>query len=129
MAIVGEYLKSKLSNLIVKVTELNLNMGRFSAIVIVPIATKHVGKEINMLNPAYFGPYTPTPQELIEWGETDTLTNDNPNKVEVDDKDVNLRLECLKLASNNKNGQSKDYIIRLANNYYEWITQKPLTND
>ena len=68
MAIVGQYLKSKVSNLIVRVTELNLNMGRFSAIVIIPIATRHVGKEINMLHPAYFEPYTPTPQELIEWG-------------------------------------------------------------
>jgi hypothetical protein len=38
-------------------------------------------------------------------------------------KDVELRLECLKLASNNKNGQSKDAILQLAEEYYEWITK------
>ena len=131
--------------------------------------------------------YTPTPQELIEWGETetppkymksidpetkglvvefvedrligefkgiviergetdysvgalhtrwvescfepcelntDTLTNDNPNKVEVDDKDVNLRLECLKLAIelNKRNGGlDMAYCLEEAIESYNWI--------
>ena len=38
-------------------------------------------------------------------------------------KDTELRLECLKLASNNKNGQSKDAILQLADDYYDWITK------
>ena len=118
MTIVGQYLKSKVSNLIVKVTELNQIIHRFSAIVIVPIATKHVGKEIHMLHPVYFEPYEPTPQELIQWGETATLTNDNPNKVEVDDKDVSLRLECLKLALQY---QISNPLIG-AQGFYDWIT-------
>lgn len=118
MTIVGQYLKSKVSNLIVKVTELNQIMHRFSAIVIVPIATKHVGKEIHMLHPVYFEPYEPTQKELIEWGETDTLTNDNPNKVEVSEKDVNLRLECLKLAT----VHSACGALEIAKDYYNWIT-------
>jgi hypothetical protein len=68
--------------------------------------------------------YTPTPQELIEWGETATLTNDNPNKVEVDDKDVNLRLECLKLAIelNKRNvGLDMAYCLEEAIESYNWI--------
>ena len=49
---------------------------------------------------------------------TATLTNDNPNKVEVYDKDVNLRLKCLKLAvaSNVTDPQV------LAQEFYDWIT-------
>ena len=71
-------------------------------------------------------PYTPTPQELIEWeGIMISATNDNPNKVEVDDKDINLRLDCLKLALQRN---ISDPLI-IANDFYEWITQKPLTND
>lgn len=69
----------------------------------------------------YFEPYTPTPQELIEWGETATLSNDNPSKVEADDKDVNLRLKCLELAIM---GYNTDAIDK-ANDFYEWITKKP----
>lgn len=65
-----------------------------------------------------FKPYTPTPQELIDWGETPTLANDNPNKVEVDDKDINLRLECLKLAVISYN----THAITRANEFYEWVT-------
>ena len=65
-----------------------------------------------------FKPYTPTPQELIEWGETATLTNENPNKVEVDDKDINLRLECLKLALQY---QISNPLIG-ARGFYDWIT-------
>ena len=52
---------------------------------------------------------------------TATLTNDNPNKVEVDDKDVNLRLKCLELAIMGYNTNAIDK----ANDFYEWITQKP----
>lgn len=63
----------------------------------------------------------PTPEELAEWGETATLSNDNPNKVEVDDKDVNLRLECLKLAVELK---PIDPVL-VAGYFYNWITQKP----
>ena len=64
-------------------------------------------------------PYTPTPQELIEWeGIMISATNDNPNKVEVDDKDINLRLDCLKLALQRN---ISDPLI-IANDFYEWIT-------
>ena len=66
-------------------------------------------------------PYTPTPQELIEWNEMLLSTNDNPNKVEVDDKDVNLRLKCLELAIM---GYNTDAIDK-AQEFYEWITTKP----
>ena len=66
----------------------------------------------------FFEPYTPTPQELIEWGETATLSNDNPNKVEVDDKDINLRLKCLKLALQY---QISNPLIG-AQGFYDWIT-------
>ena len=74
-----------------------------------------------------FTTYTPTPEELSEWGETDTLTNDNPNKVEVDDKDANLRLECLKLAvmSNQGIGHDSEVLTNEATEFYNWITQKP----
>ena len=51
---------------------------------------------------------------------TDTLSNDNPNKVEVSDKDINLRLECLKLASNCTLPPSE--VMEQAKEYYEWIT-------
>ena len=84
----------------------------------------NVGNKDNYFYLPYLEPYTPTPQELIEWGETATLTNYNPNKVEVDDKDVNLRLKCLELAIM---GYNTDAIDK-ANEFYEWITQKPLTN-
>ena len=67
---------------------------------------------------SYFKPYKPTPQELIEWGETATLSNDNPNKVEVSDKDVNLRLECLKLALQY---QISNPLLG-AQGFYDWIT-------
>jgi hypothetical protein len=41
-------------------------------------------------------------------------------------QNTELRLECLKLASNNKNGQSKDAILQLEDDYYDWI-MKPLS--
>jgi hypothetical protein len=55
---------------------------------------------------------------------TATLTNDNPNKVEVDDKDVNLRLECLKLAATINQGTSCGIkaVIFDASEIYKWIT-------
>jgi hypothetical protein len=69
--------------------------------------------------------YTPTPQELIEWDEIMlSATNDNSNKVEVDDKDVNLRLECLKLAIelNKRNvGLDMAYCLEEAIESYNWI--------
>ena len=70
-----------------------------------------------------FTPYTPTPQELAEWGETETLSNDNPNKVEVSDKDINLRLECLKLAVTAGKTTSTS-AIDMAEDFYDWITKK-----
>jgi hypothetical protein len=69
--------------------------------------------------------YTPTPQELIEWeGRMLSATNDNPNKVEVDDKDVELRLECLKLAVIGKGNVLTDMVIADAQHYYDWITKQ-----
>ena len=70
-------------------------------------------------------PYTPTPQELIEWeGIMLSATNDNPNKVEVDDKNINLRLECLKLAVklNEVEGSSARTCTLEAQEFYDWIT-------
>lgn len=78
----------------------------------------NVGNKDNYFYLPYLEPYTPTPQELIEWGETETLSNDNSNKVEVDDKYVNLRLECLKLAMQ---GNIVDPLSR-AKRFYGWIT-------
>lgn len=71
-----------------------------------------------------FAPYTPTPQELAEWGET--VSNDNTNKVEVSNKDINLRLECLKLAVNSNKGIKHDasVIVAEAQEFYDWITKK-----
>lgn len=68
-------------------------------------------------------PYTPTPQELIEWGEMLLSTNDNPNKVEVSDKDINLRLECLKLAVaiNQGTGCNNGVIMFDATEFYNWV--------
>ena len=78
-------------------------------------AAKMISNKFNIEN---YKPYEPTPQELIEWGETATLTNDNPNKVEVPDKDINLRLECLKLALQY---QISNPLIG-AQEFYDWIT-------
>lgn len=92
--------------------------GYFTGTVMsVGVSEWKMGEKCDDVSLSWFYPYTPTPQELIEWGETATLTNDNPNKAEVDDKDVNLRLECLKLAiaSNVTDPQV------LAQEFYDWI--------
>lgn len=83
-----------------------------------------VGQFMDDLDIRDFEPYTPTPQELIDWGETDTLTNDNPNNVEVDDKDVNLRLECLKLTIITMDIKCPTGAIDEAEYFYDWITKK-----
>jgi len=82
-----------------------------------------VGEFMDDLDITDFEPYTPTPQELSEWGETTTLTNDNPNKVEVSDKDVNLRLECLKLAvaMDNSIRYELSYFTDKADKIYNWL--------
>lgn len=114
-------MKSTDSRLIVKVETWALGAALFSGTVIVPWGNNTIGLYSMRWITDGFEPYTPTPQELAEWGETDTLTNDNPNKVEVDDKNINLRLECLKLAIEH----TETNVIGSAELFYEWITEKP----
>ena len=122
MVELGKYYKpkhGKKNNYVVKVISFHERYSQryFNAKVVAGIDKKQ-GEYLSSLHTGYYEPYKPTPQELIEWGETDTLTNDNPNKVEVDDKNVNLRLKCLKLAVQ---ANIVDPIIG-ANEFYEWIT-------
>jgi hypothetical protein len=125
MVELGKYYKpkhGKKNNYVVKVISFHERYSQryFNAKVVAGIDKKQ-GEYLSSLHTGYYEPYTPTPQELIEWGETATLTNDNPNKVEVDDKDVKLRLKCLELAIM---GYNTDAIDK-ANDFYEWITKKP----
>ena len=114
----SKYYKSINSPLVIKATAI-LQSGDFEGKVIV--ATEHHKLfKIKFWIGSQFEPYTPTPQELAEWGETETLDNDNPNKVEVSDKDINLRLECLKLAITNGGGDTWN----VAQDFYDWITKK-----
>lgn len=114
------YFKAVNSDMIIKVTD--INGATFSGnIVHGTLPNIKIGEYHGYFIRNMFEPYTPTPQELAEWGETDTLTNDNPNKVEVDDKNINLRLECLKLAIEH----TETNVIGSAELFYEWITEKP----
>ena len=120
----SKYYKYHNRNLVVKWVRDNVDDYFTGIVVWVGNSVWKLKDQDDYFQMTYFEPYTPTPQELIEWGETATLTNYNPNKVEVDDKDVNLRLKCLELAIM---GYNTDAIDK-ANEFYEWITQKPLTN-
>jgi len=124
MVELGKYYKpkhGKKNNYVVKVISFHERYSQryFNAKVVAGIDKKQ-GEYLSSLHTGYYEPYTPTRQELIEWGETDTLTNDNPNKVEVDDKDVNLRLECLKLALQYQISNP----LMGAEGFYNWIKTK-----
>lgn len=117
-----KYYKDNYSRLTVKWLEEAVKKGTFKGIV---VNKGKSNREDGERGTFYYGKdfllYTPTPEELAEWGETATLTKDNPNKVEVDDKDVNLRLECLKLAVTH----TETNVRGCAELFYNWITQKP----
>ena len=123
----SKYYKDRLSALVVKYTNQNTK-SRFEGIVVIGngCSTYIVGYKSNHWEYMCFEPYTPTPQELAEWGETETLSNDNPNKVELSDKDINLRLECLKLAVElNRDFKYKtSHFTNRAQDFYDWITKK-----
>jgi hypothetical protein len=118
----NEYYKSKAFdfNCIVRKTK-GVNGSSFMGVVVKADGIYKKGAKA-FCHLSYCTPYTPTPQELIEWGETATITNDNPNKVQVDDKDVELRLECLKLAVIGKGNVLTDMVIADAQHFYDWIT-------
>lgn len=89
--------------------------GEFKGIVANPAETRfYFGEEQNRWVKSCFEPYEP---------KESPLSNDNPNKVEVDEKDVNLRLECLKLTVASNIGLLTDMgdITKEANVAYNWI--------
>ena len=115
----SKYLKSiapETKGLVVKFIEDGLE-GEFKGIVANPAETNYYfGQVENRWVKSCFEPYEP---------KESPLTNDNPNKVEVDDKDIKLRLECLKLALQY---QISNPLIG-AQGLYDWITKKPQTNE
>jgi len=120
----SKYLKSKIGTLIIELGAMD-DSGDFCGTVVASNSVGYkIGDKNNYYNSQEFEPYTPTPQELIEWNEIMlSATSDNPNKVEVDDKDVNLRLECLKLTVASNIGLLTDMgdITKEANVAYNWI--------
>lgn len=184
----SKYYKLKDNSLKVKFIEgVDKHRNMFNGIVVDPTATLWQKSEFaECLSYEDFELYTPTPQELAEWGETpkymksidpetkgliieyiadgkndefkgvvikqgksrwevgnksntwikslfepcelntETPSNDNTNKVELSDKDINLRLECLKLAANSNKGIGHDasVIVAEAQEFYDWITKK-----
>ena len=119
----SKYYKDKEGCQIIKFISDTSDPDCFEGIVVVNDGNSYIGETSKLWVIEFFEPYTPTPQELIEWGKTATLTTDNPNKVEVDDKDVNLRLECLKLTVASNIGLLTDMgdITKEANVAYNWI--------
>ena len=81
-----------------------------SGVVVVPIKSKKLGKEINMMHLAYFEP--------CEAFET-------PQPEPTPTKDIELRLECLKLAIQSNQGvwQNPETVTTDAQHYYDWITK------
>jgi hypothetical protein len=123
----SKYYKQKKGNIVLKWINDNPNDKEcFKGKVLVKGVYVEVGEISSDWIKACYKPYTPTPQELAEWGETETVSNDNPNKVEVDDKDINLRLECLKLAVmiNDNTRKELSYLTSNADEIYDWITKK-----
>lgn len=103
---VGKYYKSKDSELIVKALSPE-NEGTFYGEAIVKVE----GYDDNLwCDVVYFEP--------CEAPQT-TQPEQSPTK------DVELRLECLKLAVNVSNGvRHETEIVAMAEYYYDWITQK-----
>ena len=120
----SKYYKSINSPLVIKATAI-LQSGDFEGKVIV--ATEHHKLfKIKFWIGSQFEPYTPTPQELAEWGETETVTNDNPKDIAIQPTDVEIRLRCLEMACERLMDTifaSEDIVIE-AQEFYDWITKK-----
>lgn len=178
----SKYYKDKTGCQIIKFISNTDDLECFKGIVLTGDKGSKVGEICDSWLRECFEPYTPTPEELAEWGETETppkyykhidtdmvvkvekengntfsgtvevaggkyiagaylnawykpsfepyelntetLSSDNPNKVKVSDKDINLRLECLKLAIElNKSNVGLDmaYCLEEAIESYNWI--------
>lgn len=123
----SKYYKDRLSALVVKYTNQNTK-SRFEGIVVIGngCSTYIVGYKSNHWEYMCFEPYTPTPQELAEWGETETLINDNPKDIAIQPTDVEIRLRCLEMACERLMDTifaSEDIVIE-AQEFYDWITKK-----